>query len=52
MIQREAAINSDNQPARYGPVVWDALSKVASDIGGAAYVIGPFTLIIFFELKS
>lgn len=41
MIQRQAPVNSDNQPARYGPLVWDVLSKVASNIDGVAYIIGP-----------
>lgn len=43
MIQREAAINSDDQPSLYGPVVWDVLSDVASTINGATYLIGQFT---------
>ena len=43
MIQRvNSSINGDNQPANYGPVVWDVLSKVSSSIGGAAFVIGMF----------
>ena len=34
------AADSDDQPVDYGPVLWDVLSKVSSDIGGAAYLIG------------
>ncbi|PPQ65943.1 hypothetical protein CVT26_010705 [Gymnopilus dilepis] len=33
------AADSDDQPVDYGPVLWDVLSKVSSDIGGAAYLI-------------
>ena len=45
MIQRvNSPINGDNQPANYGPVVWDVLSKVSSGMGGAAFVIGMFLL--------
>ncbi|KAF8165534.1 glycoside hydrolase family 79 protein [Crassisporium funariophilum] len=32
--------NANNQPVNYGPFLWDVLDKVASDIGGAAYLIG------------
>ncbi|KAF8914179.1 glycoside hydrolase family 79 protein [Gymnopilus junonius] len=31
--------DSDDQPVDYGPVLWDVLNKVASDVGGAAYLI-------------
>ena len=42
MIQRVAAINDDNQPAKYGPVLWDVLNKVALSVNGVTYVIGLF----------
>lgn len=35
-----SAANANDQPVDYGPVLWDVLNKVASDIGGAAYLIG------------
>jgi len=31
---------ADDQPVNYGPVVWDVLNQVASNIGGATYLIG------------
>ncbi|CAA7260045.1 unnamed protein product [Cyclocybe aegerita] len=34
------AANANNQPVNYGPVVWDVLDKIASDIGGASYLLG------------
>ncbi|PPQ64619.1 hypothetical protein CVT24_008356 [Panaeolus cyanescens] len=32
--------NINNQPANYGPVLWDVLSRVSSNIGGASYLVG------------
>ncbi|KAH9482581.1 hypothetical protein JR316_0004681 [Psilocybe cubensis] len=32
--------NFDDQPVHYGPVLWDVLATVATNIGGAAYLIG------------
>jgi len=34
------AANSNDQPVNYGPGLWDVMDKVASDIGGASYLIG------------
>ncbi|KAF4619533.1 hypothetical protein D9613_005255 [Agrocybe pediades] len=41
MLQLQSKSNSvDDQPVNYGPVVWDVLKQVSSDIGGATYLIG------------
>lgn len=34
--------NFDDQPVQYGPVLWDVLATVGSDIGGAVYLIGHY----------
>ncbi|KDR83954.1 hypothetical protein GALMADRAFT_54326 [Galerina marginata CBS 339.88] len=46
MVQlMDQAANANDQPVNYGPVLWDVLDKVASDIGGAAYLIGSYSLL-------
>lgn len=41
MIQiTSGPVNANDQPVTYGPVLWDVLDKVSSDIGGAYYLIG------------
>ncbi|KAF9057944.1 glycoside hydrolase family 79 protein [Panaeolus papilionaceus] len=32
--------NTNNQPADYGPLLWDVLAKVSSNIGGISYLVG------------
>lgn len=41
MVQlTDPGANANNQPVKYGPMLWDVLKKVATDIGGAEYLIG------------
>ncbi|KAF8076570.1 glycoside hydrolase family 79 protein [Lyophyllum atratum] len=37
---KQNAANANNQPATYGPMLWDVMKKVADDVGGAEYLIG------------
>lgn len=30
----------DDQPVNYGPMLWDVMNHVASDIGGSDYLVG------------
>ncbi|KAF9006573.1 hypothetical protein BDQ17DRAFT_1223908, partial [Cyathus striatus] len=32
--------NANNQPVTYGPMLWAVMDKVASDLGGANYLVG------------
>lgn len=32
--------DTDDQPVNYSPILWDVMNQVASDIGGAAYLVG------------
>lgn len=34
--------NTNNQPADYGPLLWDVLAKVSSNIGGISYLVGSY----------
>lgn len=48
MIQAIPGAHADDQPVNFGPVLWDVLDKVASNVGGASYLIGcTFSLAIF-----
>ncbi|KAF9464382.1 glycoside hydrolase family 79 protein [Collybia nuda] len=41
MVQiKTGATNANNQPVNYGPELWNVMKKVASDVGGAEYLIG------------
>lgn len=41
MIQMiPGAANANDQSVNYGPVLWDVLNKVSSDVGDASYLIG------------
>lgn len=41
MVQlKTGAANANNQPVNYGPELWDVMKKVASDVGGAEYLVG------------
>ncbi|KAH9483671.1 hypothetical protein JR316_0003141 [Psilocybe cubensis] len=40
MIQPIPGAHADDQPVNFGPVLWDVLNKVASNVGGADYLIG------------
>ena len=34
------AANTNDQSVNYGPVLWDVLNTVSSDVGDASYLIG------------
>jgi hypothetical protein len=36
----QGALNANDQSVNYGPVLWDVLSKIAGEVGGANYLIG------------
>lgn len=36
----QGALNANDQSVNYGPVLWDVLSKIAGEVGGASYLIG------------
>lgn len=41
MVQlKTGAANANNQPVNYGPELWNVMKKVASDVGGAEYLVG------------
>ncbi|KAF9481806.1 glycoside hydrolase family 79 protein [Pholiota conissans] len=45
MSKIPGASTPDDDPVNYGPVLWDVMSKVSSDIGGANYLVGLSLLI-------
>jgi hypothetical protein len=41
MVQlKDGAANANNQPVNYGPVLWDVMKTVATNVGGAQYLVG------------
>ena len=44
--------NSNDQPADFGPVLWDVLDQIGSSVGGAKYLIGMFMEADFSPIHS
>lgn len=41
MVQlKTGAANANNQPVNYGPELWKVMKQVASNVGGAKYLVG------------
>lgn len=40
-------VNFDDQPVKYGPMLWDVMKQVASKTGGIDYLIGACALPSF-----